>query len=88
MNYKMKNTTQEEKCTTCTAYHVFTSLLAEGLTLEDAFHVVLDEVIEELYEDGFQVGFVSALENVRGNLDNHIGMIIGTCDCDGCCEGE
>lgn len=96
------NNCTEEKCVVCNSYELLLGLLAEGATLEEAHAMIIEDVIEGFIEtieedenayeqghdDGFKAGYLSALQNVRGNVDNHIDMLIGECDCDGCCEGE
>lgn len=87
-----------ETCLVCDSYNTLIALLAEGLTLEDAFVDVIQDVLmsvnDEMYGEGYKTGFtdgvLDAFTGIREKADNVIKAITeeDTCDCDGCCEGE
>ena len=86
-----------ETCLVCDSYNTLIALLAEGLTLEDAFVDVIQDVLinvnDEMYGEGYQAGFTDGVldtfAGIRDKADNVIKAITeDICDCDGCCEGE
>lgn len=87
---------EAEMCLVCDSYNTLIALLAEGLTLEDAFVDVIQDVLmsvnDEMYGEGYRAGFkdgyISVMKNVNEQTGNIINQLEDVCDCDRCCEGE
>lgn len=76
----------EEKCIYCDNFAIFKELMSAGRSMEDAFHTVLRNFEEEVTDETFEEGYLSAMVYINNQTANDIKDIVHSdeCDCDEC----
>ena len=77
-----------EQCIICDAFDDFDALLNNGVEIGEAFHTVVDKLLEEVSHGIYKEGLLDALTKISESIDEDINTILDDCDCEECTCGR
>ena len=73
----------EENCTYCDAFAIFKELMGKH-TMEDAFHIVLQNFEQAVINEAFEDGYVNAMIEMSKFAKQSVEDVLVGCTCDEC----